>query len=344
MAELPQVSICTPTFNRRPFFNMLIECFNHQTYSKSLLEWIIVDDGTDKIIDLVQDIPEVKYYAIDKKISIGKKRNMCNKYASGDIIIYMDDDDYYLPNRVEHVVSKLLPCNKLCAGCNIMYIWDSELKIVKKLGPYSENHCTAATLAFKKELLLETSFDDNDCFGEEKSFLKNYTLSIEYLNPQETLLVNSHPHNTYCKKNVLMDASKYTSETDLKIEDFISNDAHKEIFINICNTLHEYSSGLPINKPDILVKLIEMYEEREKKYIESNINNVFLMKDENGIEKSLDKYEILGIIKHLQSSNKMLLSILNEKEFQYRNLYYKQNKTYPEISYDSLKLQINQVN
>ena len=70
-----------------------------------------------------------------------------------------------------------------------MYIWDSELKKLK-LGPYSENHCTAATLAFKKELLLETSFDDNDCFGEENSFLKNYTLSIEYLNPQETLLVN----------------------------------------------------------------------------------------------------------------------------------------------------------
>ena len=28
------VSICTPTYNRRPFINSMIECFNHQTYPK----------------------------------------------------------------------------------------------------------------------------------------------------------------------------------------------------------------------------------------------------------------------------------------------------------------------
>ena len=28
--ELPFVSICTPTFNRRPFIPFAIKCFNHQ--------------------------------------------------------------------------------------------------------------------------------------------------------------------------------------------------------------------------------------------------------------------------------------------------------------------------
>jgi glycosyltransferase involved in cell wall biosynthesis len=30
--ELPFVSICTPTFNRRPFWEYAIKCFNHQDY------------------------------------------------------------------------------------------------------------------------------------------------------------------------------------------------------------------------------------------------------------------------------------------------------------------------
>ena len=66
--EEPFVSICTPTFNRRPFIPAMIECFNHQTYPKDKMEWIIIDDGTDKIEDLVKEIPNVKYFKYDTKM------------------------------------------------------------------------------------------------------------------------------------------------------------------------------------------------------------------------------------------------------------------------------------
>ena len=74
---LPMVSICTPTFNRRPFINMMFQCFRNQTYPKSRMEWIIVDDGTDKIQDLVQasGIPQIRYFEIEDKMMLGAKRN-----------------------------------------------------------------------------------------------------------------------------------------------------------------------------------------------------------------------------------------------------------------------------
>ena len=50
--KLPFVSICTPTYNRRPFIPYTIKCFNHQDYPMDKIEWIIIDDGTDKIEDL----------------------------------------------------------------------------------------------------------------------------------------------------------------------------------------------------------------------------------------------------------------------------------------------------
>jgi glycosyltransferase involved in cell wall biosynthesis len=31
---------------------------------------------------------------------LGAKRNLIHKHAKGDILVYMDDDDYYPPERV----------------------------------------------------------------------------------------------------------------------------------------------------------------------------------------------------------------------------------------------------
>jgi len=33
--QLPFVSVCTPTFNRRPFIPMMLKCFNSQDYPKT---------------------------------------------------------------------------------------------------------------------------------------------------------------------------------------------------------------------------------------------------------------------------------------------------------------------
>ena len=83
------VSICTPTYNRREFIPYLIKCVENQSYSQDLIEWIILDDGEDKIKDLVENIPNVIYIESDKKLPIGKKRNILNDRAKNDIIIYL---------------------------------------------------------------------------------------------------------------------------------------------------------------------------------------------------------------------------------------------------------------
>ena len=58
----PLVSVCTPTYNRRQFVPFLIKCFEAQTYPKELIEWIIIDDGTDPVKDLFEGIECVKYF------------------------------------------------------------------------------------------------------------------------------------------------------------------------------------------------------------------------------------------------------------------------------------------
>ena len=57
----PFVSVCTPTYNRRKFIPYLIKNFLNQTYPKSLIEWIVVDDGEDCVRDLFENVECVKY-------------------------------------------------------------------------------------------------------------------------------------------------------------------------------------------------------------------------------------------------------------------------------------------
>ena len=47
--NLPNISVVTITYNRRKLFKLAILNFLQTVYPRDKLEWIIVDDGTDKI-------------------------------------------------------------------------------------------------------------------------------------------------------------------------------------------------------------------------------------------------------------------------------------------------------
>ena len=265
--KTPFVSICMPTFNRRPFIPIIIKCFENQTYPKDKIEWIIVDDGTDKIEDLVAHIPQVKYFKYDEKMSLGKKRNITNEKARGDIIIYMDDDDYYPPERISHAVTTLQKNPKaLCAGSSTMYMYFKHIDKMYQFGPYGPNHATAATFAFRKELLQQTRFDETACVAEEKKFLKNYTIPFVQLDPLKSILVFSHNHNSFDKKVLLEQMpNPFIKDTPLKPSDFVKEPEVLKFFMEDINKLlDDYKPGLPENKPDVTKQIAEMKESREK--------------------------------------------------------------------------------
>ena len=266
--KLPFVSICTPTFNRRPFIPTMLRCFEIQDYPKDLIEWIIIDDGTDKIEDLVTHIPQIKYFKYDEKLSLGKKRNISHSKCKGDIIVYMDDDDYYPPERISHAVETLLQNpDILCAGSSCMHIFFKHNNQMVQFGPYGPNHATAATFAFRKELLLQTSFDENACLAEERSFLKDYTIPFLQLDTMKTILVFSHIHNSFDKKILLKDGeNNFMKSVSKTVEDFVKEPDILQFFMkDIDELLENYKPGDPIFKPDVLKQLSEIQIKREEK-------------------------------------------------------------------------------
>lgn len=272
--HLPFVSLCTPTFNRRPFIPHIIKCVENQDYPVDRIEWIIVDDGTDPIGDMVKDIPCVKYHRYETKMSLGKKRNVMHDKCKGDILVYIDDDDYYPPCRVSHAVDTLMRNpGVLCVGSSEMYIYFKHIHKMYSFGPYAANHSTAATFAFRKELLQQTSYDEDACVAEEKKFLKNYTIPIKQLDPRKSILVFSHIHNSFDKKKLLTGDQKHTHrEIDVKVEDIITDaDALRFFMKDIDVILEEYRPGDPSVKTDVNMYIRIMEKTREDLAMSMNV-------------------------------------------------------------------------
>jgi len=302
----PLVSICTPTFNRRPFFPYLIKCIEAQDYPKEKIEWIIIDDGTDKIGDLVKELPYVKYYPYDEKMVLGKKRNLMHEKSLGEFIVYMDDDDYYPPERISHAVETLTKNPKaLCSGSSELFLYFKHINQIYKFGPYGPNHATAGTFAFRRELLKHTSYQETAALAEEKHFLKNYSIPFVQLDPMKTILVFSHPHNTFDKRELLENGtSDYVKPTDKKVEDFIKNSDVRDFYMNrVEGLLKEYEPGEIKNKPDVIKQTQEIREKREKMKEEIAIEEQkkqmtsIVMTTGDGRSRQLSVYDCAQIIK-----------------------------------------------
>ena len=233
--DLPLVSVCTPTCNRRIFIPSLIRCFEAQTYPRDRMEWIVVDDGSDAVEDLFTPVEGVNYIRIDEKMRLGQKRNFMHAQARGEIIVYMDDDDYYPPDRVQHAVNRLRakPGIKI-AGSSIMHVYFKDLDRIYQLGPYGPNHATAGTFAFKRTLLDETRYDDDAYSAEEKHFLKGFTIPMVQLEAKKTILVCAHDYNSYDKRQLLNNPnSEYVKPTRFKLQVFIKDAELRDFYSHI---------------------------------------------------------------------------------------------------------------
>jgi glycosyltransferase involved in cell wall biosynthesis len=234
-ANFPFVSVITPTYNRRRFIPHLIACYMHQTYPKDRMEWIIFDDGTDAVEDLfaaaAKTIPNLRYLRETEKQTIGAKRNRLNKEARGEILVAMDDDDYYPPERVSAAVAAFKKNPKVeLAGSTEIYMYYSDIQTIYKLGPYNRNHATNGTMAWRSSYAKTHVYDETVTHAEERSFLEDYKHPMIQLDPRKVMLVMSHTENTFDKKKMREQESPVLKKTPMKLKDFIREKPLRDFF------------------------------------------------------------------------------------------------------------------
>lgn len=107
MNDYGLVSIITPTWNCAPFICETIKCVLAQTYQN--WELIISDDcSTDNTYNVVEPYlamdPRIKYIRNDHNSGAAVTRNNALRVAKGRWIAFLDSDDLWLPEKLEHQV------------------------------------------------------------------------------------------------------------------------------------------------------------------------------------------------------------------------------------------------
>ena len=207
---IPRVTICTLTHNRQHYLQRLLSCIERQTYPLEKIEWLVLDDSTayKESLDLKSSTPiQIKYQRLHKKMILGAKRNLAHRLCSGEIIVYMDDDDFYFPQRVQHAVDTLRHSKTGIAGCTYLPIYFCHDDQLWLSGPFGKNHARAATLAMTKEFAGQHFYDKSSSCNEEKSFLKNYTIPIQQLDPLQTMICISPNQDSNNKRYIPNDGT-----------------------------------------------------------------------------------------------------------------------------------------
>lgn len=114
----PKVSIIIPTYKRPVTLDRAIDSVLSQTYSN--IEIIVVDDNnpdsegrmlTENKMAAYKDNDRVVYLRHDHNKNGSAARNTGAHYSKGDYIGFLDDDDFFLPKKIESQVNKLESLN-----------------------------------------------------------------------------------------------------------------------------------------------------------------------------------------------------------------------------------------
>jgi glycosyltransferase involved in cell wall biosynthesis len=231
----PFVSVLTPTYNRVKFLPSVVECYRAQLYPHDRMEWILLDDGPESVekefLALTKDLPHIRYIRLEEKRNIGEKRNILNQEAKGDILVSLDDDDYYPPERVSYVVQQFqkYPMIQL-AGSSIIYMYYTKQQQIIKLGPYGPKHATNGTLAVRASYAKSHLYNEYETHAEEVEFLENYIHPMIQLDPMKVMLVMSHSENTFDKERFLTEPSPFVKRTQLQLKDFVKDKSLREFY------------------------------------------------------------------------------------------------------------------
>jgi glycosyltransferase involved in cell wall biosynthesis len=194
----PLVTCIMPTANRAAFIPTAIAMFLGQDYVNK--ELVIIDDGVEPVSALIPEDKRIRYFYFPPKSTTGFKRNLACEQAKGEIIMHMDDDDWYAPDWITYSVNIFLNANSDLCGINQVQFYSPTLKKcwMTKNSNSKRPWLTGASLIYRKEFWQTHQFKDLRV-GEDDDFIRNNNAKVSAHNYFEGFLSTLHPNNTSVK-------------------------------------------------------------------------------------------------------------------------------------------------
>ncbi|WP_053373007.1 glycosyltransferase family 2 protein [Paenibacillus sp. FJAT-27812] len=175
MKNSPLVSVIIATYKRSESLKSAISSIKQQVYEN--VEIIIVDDNASQVEnDIVERIVEsfetnltVKYIRNEINQGSAETRNIGIRNASGDYITFLDDDDIYLPYKIENQIKHMLAEKSDYSITDIMLYNENDKLIEYRRRDYLKNYNSDELL--KYHLMYHMTGTDSMMF-ERKYLIK----------------------------------------------------------------------------------------------------------------------------------------------------------------------------
>jgi glycosyltransferase involved in cell wall biosynthesis len=228
----PTVSIIVPTYNRASYVKEAIRSALVQTFPD--LEVIIVDDGsTDNTFEVVKRFndPRIRFiYQPNSGRSTARNRGM--EAARGEYIALLDDDDLFLPEKLDKQISYLeshKDIDLVAVGARIIdgqgnptgiiFPWENQPELTLKNCLYACPLLTCSVVFRRKSLeCLDHWFDKNISLGEDKDFFLRMLIAGCRMSWIKEILCLYRIH----QRNSQQDAERY-NQARIKLLDKIFN-------------------------------------------------------------------------------------------------------------------------
>ena len=247
--DLPTVSISTITRNRRYIFSNAIRNFMLTKFNRNKLQWVIIDNSTDDSIkNILPPLIEnnIKYVWIgNEHKTVGYMRNKAVEMADNQVIVNMDDDDYYPPTSVYcrvAVLHKYKNKNVFCVGSSEVGIYDltNNTSNIVSDGIYA---LSEASLAFYKTFWENQKFNDLSTNGEYREFIHDRHQFIMDIPYSFIIIAMKHGNNTINKLSV-QGVKDSINDNDFNFMEHLDDDS--QIFYK------ELQKFISYNQPDII--------------------------------------------------------------------------------------------
>lgn len=218
---LPLLSIIIPVYNTAPYLKKCLDSIIMQTYKNT--EIIIINDcSTDNSEEIIQEYckryEKIIYKKLDKNYGVGYIREMGINIANGELIAFVDSDDWIELDFYELLVKSITKdSSDVAVGCVITeynnYIsakprykittdniitGDFALKVMTKY--YGQNFDISPNMnnrIYSKKILK----NNNACAEYSKQAQDNYSSFIVLLNADKVSLVSNAYYHYYQREN-----------------------------------------------------------------------------------------------------------------------------------------------
>jgi predicted O-methyltransferase YrrM len=192
----PLVSCVMPTAGRPVLAAQAIDYFLRQDLDDR--ELVVLDDGPEPLQTPAIADPRVRYVRLDRRLTIGAKRNLGCEEARADLVAHWDDDDWIAPWRLTRQLEVLTREGADVCGLDRLlyfdpagdrawrYVWPSGVR------PWLSD----GTLLYTKDFWRRNPFPDSS-MGVDCRFLWNGRPKRVATMPDERFYVGTiHPGNT----------------------------------------------------------------------------------------------------------------------------------------------------